>query len=291
MAAIRFALAGAVLLAWVAVRHRTAIRSITARQVRDTAVVGALLLGGGMGMVALGEQTVPSGLTAIFIALMPLWVAVFGRAFFGERLPRLAVLGIAIGLVGVVVLAWPGDASLEGVEPIHLAAVILSPISWATGSLYSAHRASLPTQPQFATGLQMVLGAIVLTMMAIAVGEPARFDPAAVSDRSFAALAYLTVVGSLVAFSTFAWLLRVAPLPKVATYAYVNPIVAVILGFLILGEPITPRALFAGAIVVVAVALIVTSRGRASRASEAGDARSRDRATTVRSAPEALVEP
>jgi drug/metabolite transporter (DMT)-like permease len=290
MAATRFAIAGLVLLAWAALRHSDALRTLTGRQLRDSLVVGALLLGGGMGMVAVGEQTVPSGLTAIFIALMPLWVAVFGRAFFGERLPALAVVGIAVGLVGVVVLAWPGDASLAGVEPIHLAAVILSPISWSLGSLYSAHRASLPTQPQLATGLQMVLGSLVLVVMATAVGELARFDPAAVSDRSFAAMVYLTVIGSLLAFSTFAWLLRVAPLPKVATYAYVNPIVAVILGFLILGEPITPRALVAGAIVVVAVALIVTARGRVIRGSQPDDVPMPDRVTFGRPASESLAD-
>lgn len=291
MAAIRFAIAGAVLLGWVAIRHRGTIRTLSGRQIRDTTIVGALLLGGGMGMVAVGEQTVPSGLTAIFIALMPLWVAVFGRAFFGERLPRLAVVGIAIGLVGVVVLAWPGDASLAGVEPIHLAAVIISPISWSLGSLYSAHRASLPTQPQLATGLQMVLGAVVLTLMGGVVGEFGRFDPAAVSDRSFVAMVYLTLIGSLVAFSTFAWLLRVAPVPKVATYAYVNPIVAVILGFLILGEPITPRALVAGGIVVVAVALIVTARGRTARDVDASDERQAERVGAGRPPSEALAEP
>jgi drug/metabolite transporter (DMT)-like permease len=246
-------------------------------------------------MVAVGEQTVPSGLTAIFIALMPLWVAVFGRAFFGERLSRLTVVGIAIGLVGVVVLAWPGDASLAGVEPLHLAAVILSPISWSLGSLYSAHRASLPTQPQLATGLQMLLGSAVLTVLATGAGELSGFDPAAVSDRSLAAMVYLTVVGSLLAFSVFAWLLRVAPLPKVATYAYVNPIVAVVLGFIVLGEPITPRALVAGAIVVVAVALIVTGRGRAVRAARsagpatAGSATA-ERPTAGRAPTEALAE-
>jgi drug/metabolite transporter (DMT)-like permease len=262
MAAIRFAIAGAVLLAWAVLRDGRDFRLPTRPQLRDSVVVAALLLGSGMGMVAVGEQTVPSGLTAIFIAMMPLWIAVFGRLFFGERLPTIALLGIGLGLGGIVVLAWPGDASLAGVEPIHLAAVIVSPISWSLGSLYAAHKAHLPERPAVASGVQMVAGSIVLGAMALVAGEPTRFAPADISTASLTALLYLIFVGSVFAFSVYGWLLRVAPLPKIATYAYVNPIVAVILGALILDEPITPRTLVAGGIVIAAVALIVTTRGR-----------------------------
>jgi drug/metabolite transporter (DMT)-like permease len=265
MAGFRFAVAGILLVAWSILRERSDFRLPTRREVRDTAIVAALLLGGGMGMVAFGEQTVPSGLTAIFIAMMPLWVAVFGRLLLGQRLPTLALAGIGIGLVGIVILAWPGDASLAGVDPIHLAAVVVSPISWSLGSLYAANGARLPERPVFATGLQMLFGTVVLAGFAVASGEPASFDPTTVSSASLLALAYLTVVGSLFAFSVFGWLLRVAPLQKVTTYAYVNPIVAVILGTIILAEPITPRTLVAGGLVIVAVALIVTSRGRATQ--------------------------
>lgn len=265
MGAIRFALAGGLLLGWTLLRERGTWRRPSRRQVRDTGIVGALLLGGGMGLVAYGEQTVPSGIAALFIAMMPLWLAVFGRIFLDDRLPTMVVAGIAVGLAGVAILVWPGDASFEGVEPLHVLAVIVSPMSWAIGSLFAARRARLPDGPLMATGLQMALGSVVLLAMSLGAGEMGGFDPAAVTDRSIVAFVYLTLVGSLFAFTIYAWLLRVAPLPKVATYAYVNPVVAVILGAFVLDEPITPRTVVAGAVIVLAVALIVTARGRSAR--------------------------
>ncbi len=262
MAAVRFLIAGGILLGWSVAREGRGFRLPSRRQVRDSAIVGALLLGGGMGMVAVGEQTVPSGITALFVAMMPLWVAVFGRVLLGDRLPVMVAAGIGLGLVGVAVLVWPGDASLADADPLHLGAVVLSPISWALGSLFAARRAELPDRPLLATALQMVLGGLALAVMAVLAGEPASFDPAAVSSASIAAFVYLTFVGSLFAFTVFAWLIQVAPLARVTTYAYVNPVVAVVLGALVLGEAITPRTAVAGAIIVVAVALIVTARGR-----------------------------
>jgi len=224
--------------------------------------------------------------------MMPLWLAVFARIFFDDRLPIMAVAGIAVGLVGVAILVWPGDASFEGVEPIHVLAVIVSPMSWAIGSLFAARRARLPDRPLVATGLQMAMGSLVLLAMGLLSGEVASFDPGAVTERSAVALVYLTLIGSLLAFTVFAWLLRVAPLPKVATYAYVNPIVAVILGALVLGEPITARTLVAGAVIVVAVALIVTARSRSARrqGKTAPDA-DRPTAPASRSAVEVPAEP
>jgi drug/metabolite transporter (DMT)-like permease len=231
--------------------------------VRDSAIVGGLLLGGGMGFVAFAEQTVPSGIAALLIATMPIWVAVLGGIFLGERLPRLALLGVAIGFVGVAVLVAPSIVGGTGaLDPVGLLFCLLSPLAWAIGSLFASHRASLPPRPLVATGLQMVLGGLLLSVMAFATGEPATFDAGAVSADSFLAFLYLTVVGSLIAFTVFGYMLRVAPLPLVTTYAYVNPIVAVILGAIILGEAIDPRTVVAGTIIVIAVALIVTARGR-----------------------------
>lgn len=291
MGAIRFALAGSALLAWTILRERGAWSMPSRREVRDTTIVAALLLGGGMGLVAYGEQSVPSGLTALFIAMMPLWLAVFGRIFFDDRLPAMVVAGIGVGLVGVAILAWPGDASLEGVEPLHLIAVIVSPMCWSIGSLFAARRAKLPDRPLVATGLQMALGSVVLLAMALAAGEVASFDPVAVTRESLVALVYLTIVGSLLAFTVFAWLLRVAPLTKVATYAYVNPIVAVILGAIVLDEPITPRTLVAGAVIVVAVALIVTARGRSARGATARETEAARQPAAARAVPEVAAEP
>ena len=263
MAASRFALAGLVLLTWSIVRSRGEFVMPSRREWRDSAIVGALLLGGGMGAVAWGEQTIPSGIAALIIGLMPVWVAVLGRVFLGERLPGIAIAGIVIGFAGVGILVAPTIAGESGsLNPLGLVALLISPISWSAGSLFASHRATLPKQPLVATGLQMVTGAVVLSVMALLAGEPARFDPAAVSRDSLVALAYLTIIGSLLAFTVYGWLLRVAPLPFIATYAYVNPVVAVILGTVIREEPLDPRTLVAGAVIVGAVALIVTARGR-----------------------------
>jgi drug/metabolite transporter (DMT)-like permease len=263
MAAMRFGLAGLVLLGWMALRRRDELHRPTRRELIDTTIIGALLLGGGMGMVAWAEQTIPSGIAALLIAMMPVWVAVLGGLAFHERLPRLAVLGIVVGFVGVAILVGPTAIGDSGaLDAAGVVAILISPIAWSAGSLYSSHRAVLPRHPLVATGSQMVAGSVVLGLMALVTGEPARFDPALVSAESFAAFLYLTVIGSLVAFTTFGWLIRVAPLPLVATYAYVNPVVAVVLGALVLSEPIDPRTVVAGAVIVGAVALIVTARSR-----------------------------
>jgi drug/metabolite transporter (DMT)-like permease len=272
MAAVRFGLAGLVLLSWVAVRDRAAFRRPTRRELIDSTIVGALLLGGGMGMVAWGEQTIPSGIAALLIAMMPVWIAVLGRAVLVEQLPRLAVVGIVIGFVGVAILVGPTAVGGSGaLDAAGLVAILISPIAWSSGSLYAAHRARLPRHPLVATGMQMVAGAGVLGLMSIVSGEPALFEPSAVSLPSFAAFLYLTIVGSIVAFTTYGWMIRVAPLPLVATYAYVNPVVAVILGAIVLHEPIEPRTILAGAVIVAAVALIVTARGRMTRPRSAGE--------------------
>jgi drug/metabolite transporter (DMT)-like permease len=272
MASVRFALAGLILLTWSIARERRSFVAPTRREWRDSAVVGTLLIGGGMGMVAFGEQTVPSGITALLIALMPAWVAVLGRAIFGERLPGLALVGIVAGFVGVAILAAPSVTGGSGaLDPIGLAAVLVSPIAWAGGSLFASHGAVLPRRPLVATGLQMVVGGGVLAVMAVLTGELGRLDVAAISARSAFAVLYLLVLGSLVAFTVYGWMLRVAPLPFVSTYAYVNPIIAVILGAIILGEPIDARTVIAGAVIVVAVALIVTARGRMAAPREAGE--------------------
>ncbi len=267
MAATRFFVAGTVLLGWSIARAGRDFRWPTRRQWRDTFIVGALLLGGGMGMVAWGEQTVPSGIAALLIAMMPVWVAVLGRLVFGESLPRAAVIGVAVGLLGVGILVGPSNDPVERFAPAGIVALIVSPICWSSGSLFSAHRAKLPSQPLVATGGQMLAGSLVLAIFALATGEPGRLRPETISPESLIALAYLTVVGSLIAFTTYGWLLRVAPLPLIATYAYVNPIVAVILGGLVLQEPLTPRTVVAGAVIVFAVALIITARGRMRRPS------------------------
>ncbi len=279
MAAIRFLIAGAILLAWEAVAVRRILkdpdidpvdrpRRPNRREWRDSAIVGGALLFGGMGMVALGEKTVPAGITAILIALLPVWVAVLGRIFFGERLPRAVIAGIVIGFAGVVILVGPfGSATGLAFDGFGILCLLISPLCWGAGSLYSSHRAVLPNRPLTATGIQMLCGGGFLLLGSILVGELATFDIAAVSTRSWLGLLYLTTIGSLVGFTTYVWLLRVAPLPKIATYAYVNPVVAFVLAGILLGEAIEPRTVLAGAVIVFAVALIVTARGRTARSS------------------------
>jgi drug/metabolite transporter (DMT)-like permease len=263
MAGARFFLAGVLLFGWMALRHGGEALRISTREWRDSAIVGALLLGGGMGMVAWGEQTVPSGITALVVSVMPVWVAVLGGIALGERLPRLAVVGIVLGFLGVAILVGPTALGQTGaLDPAGLGAILVAPIAWSIGSLFSSHRATLPRDPLIGTGAQMVTGGLVLFAMALIAGEPARLDLPAISVPSVLAFLYLLIVGSLLAFTVFGWMLRVAPLPLVTTYAYVNPVVAVILGVLILGEALDPRTVLAVAVIVIGVALIVTARGR-----------------------------
>lgn len=262
MGAVRFAIAGLVMLVAVLVARRGAVARPTRREVRDCAIVGACLMFGGMGLVSWGEQTVPSGIAGVLIAMMPVWVAIYGRLFFGERLPGLAIAGIAVGMIGVVVLVGQGIAVDRTLDPAGVAVLVLSPMAWAAGSTFSAHRARLPSDPFLATGLEMLLGSAVLAVAAVLSGEFAAFHPAEVRMDALMATAYLTVVGSLIAFTAFVWVIRHAPLPLVTTYAFVNPVIAVFLGWLLLHEAVGPIQLAAGAVIVAGVALIIVARSR-----------------------------
>jgi drug/metabolite transporter (DMT)-like permease len=281
LAGARFGLAGLIILAVALIRRRGHIPLPTRRQALDMTIIGAALMVGGMGMVALGEQTIPSGIAALLIAMLPLWVAVLGRIFFAEHLPRAAIAGVAIGLVGVGILVGPSGSAADAFNPGGILALIISPISWACGSLYSSHRAQLPKDPLVATGGQMLAGGTILLVLAAVSGEYAGFRLDAVSSESLMAFLYLTFIGSLIAFTAYVWLLKVAPLPLIATYAYVNPVVAVALGAIVLQEPITPRTLLAGAVIIFAVALIITARGRMMNAARRATAL-RERETASR---------
>ena len=294
MASLRFLAAGLVLMTWSIAREGRSFAVPTRREWRDSTIVGALLIAGGMGMVAYAEQTIPSGIAALLIATMPLWVAILGRIFLGERLPRLAAFGIVVGFVGVAILIGPSAFGGSGaLDPVGLVAVLCSPLAWSSGSLFASHRATLPARPLVATSLQMIMGGLVLTLMAGLTGEIARFDLSAVSRDSFVALLYLTVVGSLLAYTTYGLMLRVAPLPLVSTYAYVNPVVAVILGSIILGEIVDARTVVAGGVIVFAVALIVTARGRmrAPRSTPMGGSDAIEKATATAVGPASATSP
>ncbi|HEY4227945.1 MAG TPA: EamA family transporter [Candidatus Limnocylindrales bacterium] len=262
MAAIRFALAGLILLAWDLVRHPEARRLPTRRQVLDSAIVGGLLLGIGNGFVVFGEKTVPSGIAAILIGMMPLWFAVLGWLYLRQKLPRLVVFAVALGFVGVALLIWPAGDGANHFDPFGIFILFLAPLGWAHGSIYSVQRAKLPRSPLTASGFQMLAGAAVTGIESLIAGEPAHFDPSAISAESVIAVVYLILFGSMLAYTAYAWLLRNAPLSLVGTYAYVNPVVAVGLGTIFLHEPISARTIIAAAVIILAVAIIVTARGR-----------------------------
>ena len=262
MATIRFAIAGAILLAFDLLRHPEARHWPTRRQLLDSAIVGALLLGIGNGFVSFGEQTVPSGIAAILIAMMPLWFALLGWLYLRQRLPRVVVGAIALGFFGTALLVWPSGEGANRFDPLGILILFLAPLGWAHGSIYSAKRAKLPPSPLTASGLQMLAGAAVTLIEALIVGEPSRFDPSRISAGSVLAIAYLVVFGSMLAYTAYGWLLKNAPLSLVGTYAYVNPVVAVALGSVFLHEPLGARTIVAAAIILVAVAIIVTARAR-----------------------------
>jgi drug/metabolite transporter (DMT)-like permease len=225
-----------------------------------------MLLLGGTGLVAWGQQTIPTGIAALLIGLIPLWLAIFGRLLFGDRIPALAAVGIVVGLAGVAILAWPTGGA-GALDPAGLLALMVAPLFWSLGTLYAMKRAVLPAPALFSTGIQMIVGGFAFLVVAILTGEMATVDLTEVSATSWFGVTYLIVMGGLVAFPTYAWLLTVAPIGRIATYAYVNPIVAVFLGWLILDEPLTIRTVVASVVIVAAVALIVTARGRSSAVS------------------------
>jgi drug/metabolite transporter (DMT)-like permease len=269
MAAIRFALAGLILLTWDLLRHPQARRLPTRRQLLDSFIVGGLLLGIGNGFVVFGEKTVPSGIAAILIAMMPLWFAILGWLYFRDKLPKVVAFAIAVGFAGTALLIWPVGQGANSFDPVGIVILLIAPLGWAHGSLYSIKKANLPPSGFTASGLQMLAGAIVTGIEALIAGEPSQFHPEAISTASILAVVYLVFIGSMLAFTSYAWLLKNAPLSLIGTYAYVNPVVAVFLGSVFLHEGITVRTIFASAIILVAVAIIVAVRARLASGGQA----------------------
>lgn len=256
-AGLRFLLAGVLLGLWLIARHGREAHRIGRAQLGGAALVGMLLLAGGNGLVVLAERTVPSGLTALVVASVPLWIVVL-RLIAGDRVSASLVAGVLVGFAGVAFLVVPRGASGE-VDPVGLLTVVGATFSWALGT-FASPRLRTPRDPLASTAVQMLAGGALLVVIATAIGEPARADPSSFSTASLAAMAYLVVFGSLVAFSAYTWLLQHASVSVVSTYAYVNPVVAVLLGALVLGEAVTPSMLIGAAIILAAVAFIV-SRG------------------------------
>lgn len=251
-------LAAAVLLGLVvAIRQGPGALRVSARQLRGAGVVGALLLLGGNGGVAVAETTVPSGITALLVAATPLWLVCL-RTAARDRPSARSLIGTVVGFLGIAVLVRPGASLGEDVALWGPLLVIAAAGCWALGSFLSP-RLSLPADAAVATVWEMLLGGAALVLAGTARGELGGFSPADVAGDAWLALGYLVVFGSVVAFSAYVWLLQHAPISLTATYAYVNPVVAVALGALVLAEPVTAAVVVGGAVVVLGVGLVVSA--------------------------------
>jgi drug/metabolite transporter (DMT)-like permease len=252
---VRFVLAGAILFAVLRLRGGAGKVRFTREQAISCAIVGGLLVAGGNGLVMVGEEDVPSALAALIIASVPLWVIVYRRVA-GEAIPTGTLAGVVVGFAGLALLLLPSGGHDEVTSWVGLLLVFLAAPSWALGSFLSKRR-TLPADPFLSTALQMMLGGAISLVAGLARGEAGDVELGAFSSDSLLAFAYLIVVGSLIAFTAYVWLLQHAPISKVATYAYVNPVIAILLGWSILSEDITVWMLGGAAIVVASVATIV----------------------------------
>jgi len=253
MAAARFLPAGLVFLAWALLRGA---ERPTLRQFRSAAIIGTLLLAGGNGAVVWSEQRLASGLVALLVATEPVWVAIL--FWLGSRRGKgwgKTAAGIALGFAGAALLVAPSGLNGGSIHLPSALVVVLGSLSWAAGSLY-ARQADLPKSLPLSVAMQMLTGGTVLAVMGLVSGEWSRLSLETASLRSVVALGYLLVFGTFVAFSAYSWLVRTTAPTLVATYAFVNPLVAVFLGWLLASEPVGPRTLAAAVLVVSSVALV-----------------------------------
>lgn len=252
MAGARFVTAGVLLYLWMRLRGES--RPTLLHWMNATVVGGCLLLGGNGGVVW-AQQYVPSGITALIVATVPLWMVSL-EWFRGVRPNGGVIAGLLLGLLGIVLLIGPGE--LQTHREVHLGGALVllfAAFSWAVGSIY-ARRASLPSSALLATGMEMIMGGALQLLVGSLMGEWGRLELDSVSWRSALSFIYLIIFGSWVGFSAYIWLLRVTTAAIASTYAYVNPVVAVFLGWALAGEIFSERMLLAAGIIVVAVALI-----------------------------------
>lgn len=250
----RFALAGGLMYAWLRVRNP---RPFAGVNIPMMALTGLLLSGMGNGFVIWAQQGIPSGIVALIVAAVPMLVLIFDWAFFSKRAPtKQALFGIAVAIAGVATIVMHTRVLSGNAHPLYLLSMVVATTGWSIGTLVQKRSATPATVLSFTCG-QMLFGAAFQLLMSIVTGEWARFDPAAITTSSVIAVLYLVVFGSIVGLNCYLWLLTRVPAPKVATYALVNPVVALILGAVVLGERVTPLTLAAAALVLVGVALIV----------------------------------
>ena len=266
MGGVRFLVAGSLLYVWCRARG---IPNPSWRQWRSAGIVGLCLLVGGNGTVIYVETRAPSSIVALLVALVPLWTVVLLWLRRGGQRPNArTVIGVTLGLAGVGLLVLHGGgAGGQTVDPLVLL-LILSTGLWAYGSLY-AQGAQLPTSPLMTTAVESLVGGAVLAIISVATGEPWALAGHTVSLKSLLALGYLIIFGSIVAYTAYGWLLKHAPPALVSTYAYVNPVVAVVLGWAFDNEAVTIWTLVAAAIIVSSVALITLPHRKARRRAEA----------------------
>jgi len=250
---IRFTCAGIILMT---VAWRSGAKMPTKAQWRSAAILGFLMFFAANSTLVKGEETVPSGLAAVLYATLPLWVAVVGWLWQGEARPSgRSLVGLVLGFVGVVMMFGTDG---KGIDPLGGTLVLASAIFWAVGSLLS-RRVDKPESSALASGMNLFCSGMMFLIASVIAGEPSHWNLAAVSDKSILAVVYLIVGSSVIAFSCYMWLLSVTAPNRVATYAYVNPVVALFIGALA-GETLNPRELLAAMVIVVAVALITSAR-------------------------------
>ncbi|HEY0304111.1 MAG TPA: EamA family transporter [Longimicrobiales bacterium] len=256
--ALRFWLAAIILYAWA--RLRSGIKP-ERRHWRDGLILGVFLLGAGNGCVVWSQQRVASGITALIVAIVPLLVVLIEWIRPGGKRPSgAAILGVLIGLGGMALLIGPSAfLGVGDIDPVASLVLLAGSISWSIATVF-AKRATVPPSPPLASAIQLFGGALTLTIVSVITGEPGRLELAEIPARGWLSIAYLTIFGSIIAFSAYSWLMRVASPTKVSTYAYVNPIVAMLLGWAVAGEEMSARVLVAAAIVLAGVALITRRR-------------------------------
>lgn len=273
MAAARFFLAGGILFAWARSRG---VPLPTRRQWLACAVAGLLMLMMGNGAVVWAETRIPSGVAALIVAAVPCWMVLLEWLRGGEKPTGQVVAGLALGVVGLVLLVGPEGFMGGGrIDPLGTIVLIIGGFGWAAGSIYTRGR-NLPA-PRMSTAAQMLAGGAGLLVMGTLFGEWGQIDVSSVSASSALALLYLVIFGSIIAYSAYVWLLQVSTPARVSTYAYVNPIVAVLLGWLFAGEALTMR-MGAAAVVIVAGVALITIRRPARRVAAAPRPEARRRA-------------
>ncbi len=250
----RFLAAAAILMGFLAGQRGLHSLKVSWQELRAAAIVGSLLLLGGNGLVAVAERTVPSGLAALIVGAVPLWFVLL-RVGGGERPRGLTWLGVLVGFAGIAAISLP-RGGIDGVQAWGVVVILAATLFWAAGSYYSP-RLGLPAGAMVATAYEMLTGGAIMTAVAFVIGEAGEFNAAAVPAEGWVALAYLVVVGSIIGYTAYIFALGNAPLSVVGTYAYVNPVVAVALGALILDEPVTAVVLGGGLLVVAGVALVL----------------------------------